>query len=84
MATDTGKSGDEHILAERDGRCKADQVDVETVLIPAVSYSTGEDSVHLHLSTAEDNATPTSKGGTMLKAEVKDIMPLACVLRETV
>jgi len=85
MAKDTGKGGDELILAERDGRCKADQVDVETVFIPAVTYSTGEDSVHLHLSTAEDNnATPTSKGETLLKAEVKDIMPLACVVREAV
>lgn len=84
MATDTGKDGDENILAERDGRCKADQVDVETVFIPGVTYSTGEDSVHLHLSTAEDNTTPTSKGETLLKAEVKDIMPLACVLREAV
>lgn len=84
MGIDTGKGGDEHILAEKDGRCKADQVDVEMVLIPAVSYCTGEDSVHLHLPTAEDNATPTSKGGTLLKGEVKDILPLACVLREAV
>jgi len=85
MAKDTGKDGDEHILAERDDQYKADQVDVETVLIPAVSYSTVEDSVHLHLPTAEDyNATPSSKGGTLLKAEVKDILPLACVLREAV
>ena len=85
MATDTGKGGDEHILKETDGRFRADQVDVETVLIPAATYSTGEDSVHLHLSTATDNnATPTSKDGTLLKAEIKDIMPLACVLREAV
>lgn len=85
MVTDTGKDGDERILAERDGPFKADQVDVETVLIPTVTFSTGEDSVHLHFSTSEDyNATPTSKDGTLLKAEVKDIMPLACVLREAV
>jgi neuropeptide Y receptor len=83
--TDTGKGRDEHILAESDGRCKVDQVDVETVLIPAATYSTGEDSVHLHLPTAEDNnATPTPKSETLLKAEIKDTISLACVLREAV
>jgi hypothetical protein len=85
MATDTGNGGDESILTDRDGRCKADQLDLETVLISGATYTTGDDSVHLHFSNAEDNnATPTSKGGTLLKAEIKDIMPLACVLREAV
>jgi neuropeptide Y receptor len=82
-ATDTGDGGDE--LAERDGRCKADQLDVETVLISGATYSSENDSVYLHFSTAEDNnTTPSSKGGALLKAEIKDIMPLACVLREAV
>jgi neuropeptide Y receptor len=85
MATGADKSEDENMSAERDGRCRADQLDVETVLISGATYSTEDDSVHLYLPTAEDNnAKPTSKGGTLLKPEIKDIMPLACVLREAV
>jgi hypothetical protein len=93
MATDDrapGKDTDEHILpvpnkvTESDGRCKIDHVDVETVLVPAATYSTGDDSVHLHLATAGDNgSTSPPKEGNLAKSELKVTAPLACVLRET-
>lgn len=72
-------------VAEIDGRCKVDHLEVETALIPAATYSTGDDSVHLHLTTAGDNSTtsPLPKGGKLLKTEIEDTAPLACVLRET-
>jgi hypothetical protein len=92
MGTDVsapGKARDENTLsaqnkmATSDGRCKGDQFDVETVLIPTATYSTGDESVHLHISTAGDKNTSLPAGGKVLKAEMKDTTPLACVLRET-
>jgi hypothetical protein len=88
MATVDNKTG-EHILpvsnrvAESDWRCKADHVDVETVLIPAATYSAVDDSVRLHLTTADVNSTSPPTPGNLLKTEIKDTAPLACVLRET-
>jgi neuropeptide Y receptor len=92
MGTDVsapGKPRDEHIVsaqnkvATSDGRCKSDQFDVETVLIPTATYSTGDESVHLHISTSGDKSTSLPAGGKVLKTEIKDTTPLACVLRET-
>jgi ArsR family metal-binding transcriptional regulator len=89
-ASAPGKARDEHTLsaqnkvATSDGRCTGDQLDVETVLIPTASYSTGDESVHLHISTTGDNnITLLPTGGKVAKTEIKDTTPLACVLRET-
>ncbi|KDR21762.1 Prolactin-releasing peptide receptor [Zootermopsis nevadensis] len=93
MATDAptpGKDTDEHVLpvqnkvSESDWRCKVDHVDVETVLVPAATYSTGDDSVHLQLTIAGDNSSMSSpKAANSLKTEIKDTAQLAGILRET-
>jgi neuropeptide Y receptor len=93
VGTDTAaadKARDEHTLSVKskvmtnDGLCKGDQLDVETVMITTATYSTGDDSVHLHISTAGDKSTDSPPAGRkVLRTEIKDTTPLACVLRET-
>ena len=67
--------------------CKQEQMELETVLIPAATYSSEKDTVHLHLTSEADNtSSPPSKNvkpGSLLQPNIKDTTPLASALRET-
>ncbi|KAJ9601433.1 hypothetical protein L9F63_000400 [Diploptera punctata] len=89
MSTDvtgTTKGKEDNMISQSEAKtnCKPVQEELQTVLIPAATYSTEKDTVHLHLTTGGDNtSSPPSKPTNMLKSDVRDTTPLACVLRET-